>query len=100
MKKVDPVELQLFVNRLAKTHSGSLVKRVRSSLRSILLEAVEQDYRRKSPARLLRITQSIYRGKLRPYTKTTDQDSKQSLQTYDRRSGRQGVLSVIACYIN
>ena len=141
LEEADSVELQRWLNKLAKTHSGSLVKHCRIFLRSIFAEAVEQDYVRKSPARLLRIpelkpvekpyltqeqikkllkaakgmdkvilrlvlvtglrpselfalewksfdpkkkllhiTQSIYRGKLRKYTKTTDIDSRQSLQ--------------------
>jgi integrase len=140
LEDVDAVALQLWINRLAKTHSGSLVRHVRIFLKSIFAEAVEQDFLRKSPARLLRIptlklvekpfltqeqakallkaakgmdkiilrlllttglrpselfalewrhfdaehrllhiTQSIYRGKLRDFTKTTDRDSRQAL---------------------
>jgi integrase len=142
LEESDPVDLQIWLNGLAKSHSGSLVRHVRTLLRSIFNEAVEQDYLRKSPARLIRIpanlkpviktfleqdqikallgvatgmhrlllrlllttglrpselfalewnsldpekkllhiSQSIYRGKLRPYTKTTDGNSRQSLK--------------------
>jgi integrase len=141
LEKADSVDLQRWLNGLAKTHSGSLVKHCRTFLKSIFSEAVEQDYVRKSPARLLRIpdlkpiekpflsleqikklldkaegmdrtllrlllvtglrpselfaltwksfdpdkkllhiTESIYRGKIRPYTKTTDKNSRSSLQ--------------------
>jgi integrase len=140
IEDADPVALQLWLNQLAKTHSGSLVRHVRIFLKSIFAEAVEQDYMLKNPARLLRIpvlkpvkksfltqeqvktllnaakgmdriilrllvatglrpselfalewkhfdakhkllhiTQSIYRGELRDFTKTTDTDSGQAL---------------------
>ncbi len=140
LEDIDSVALQLYLNRLAKTHSGSLVRHVRIFLKSIFAEAVEQDFLRKSPARLLRvptlkpvkktvltpeqakallkeakgidriilrlllatglrpselfalewrhfdvtnklleIAQSVYRGKLRDFTKTTDEDSAQEL---------------------
>jgi len=142
LEKVDKVELQQFLNALAKDYSGSLVKHVRYYLKSIFTEAVEQDYILKSPARSLRlpilkkapkpylkieeikkllevatgrdrlllrvlfttalrpselfalrwkafqsehwrlvIRESIYRGKIRPFTKTTDADSPKSLIT-------------------
>lgn len=55
LEDCDAVTLQLWLNRLAKTHSGSLVRHVRIFLKSIFNEAVEQDFLRKSPARLLRI---------------------------------------------
>jgi integrase len=141
LEDADSVALQTWVNHLAKTHSGSLVKHVRIFLRSIFDEATEQDYIGKSPARLLRIpvlkpvekpyltqpqmhkllkaakgmdrlllrvalvtalrpselfalrwaafdadkkllriTESIYRGKVRQFTKTTDTDSRKELQ--------------------
>lgn len=141
LEDADPVALQLWLNQLAKIRSGSLVRHLRILLRSIFAEAAEQDYIRKSPARLLRIpdlktvvkpfltdeqikallkvakgmdriilrlflttglrpselfslrwksfdaekkllriTESVYRGEIRAYTKTTDQDSRQSLQ--------------------
>jgi integrase len=140
LEDADPVALQLWLNQLAKTYSGSLVRHVRIFLKSIFAEAVEQDYMLKNPARLLRIPtlkavnrpfltqkqvktllgaakgmdkiilrllvatglrpselfalewkhfdakhkllrieQSVYRGKVRDFTKTTDQDSGQTL---------------------
>jgi integrase len=140
IENVDSVALQVWLNHLAKSHSGSLVRHVRIFLKSIFVEAVEQDFVRKSPARLLRIpqlkpvvkpfltreqiqallshakgmdrvllrlllvtalrpselfalywaafkpkkkllkiAQSVYRGKLRDYTKTTDASSRQEL---------------------
>ena len=140
LEDTDPVALQLWLNQLAKTHSGSLVRHVRIFLKSIFAEAVEQDYILKNPARLLRIpvlkavkkpfltqeqikkllgaskgmdkiilrlllttglrpselfalewrhfdkehkllhiTQSLYRGELRDFTKTTDTNSGQAL---------------------
>jgi integrase len=140
LEDVDSVALQVWLNQLSKTHSGSLVKHVRIFLRSIFTEATEQDYVRKSPARLLRvpvlkhvekpyltreqvqrllrvaqsldrvllrlllvtalrpselfalrwrsfdpkrkllkIEESIYRGKIRAYTKTTNPDSRREL---------------------
>lgn len=140
LEDADPVALQLWLNQLAKTHSGSLVRHVRIFLKSIFAEAVEQDYMLKNPARLLRIpvlkavkkpfltqeqikkllgaskgmdkiilrlllttglrpselfalewrhfdakhkllhiTQSLYRGELRDFTKTTDTNSGQAL---------------------
>ncbi len=141
IEDADSVALQTWLNQLAKTHSGSLVKHVRHFLRSIFDEAAEQDYVRKSPARLLRIPvlkpvakpfltqpqihkllktakgvdklllrvmlvtalrpselfalrwasfdakkrllkieESIYRGKVRQFTKTTNKDSSKELQ--------------------
>jgi integrase len=141
LEDADAVDLQVWLNNLAKTRSASLVRHLRILLRSIFSEAAEQDYIRKSPARLLRIpdlkpvakpylaqeqvkrllsvargmdriilrllfctglrpselfalrwkcldaanrllhiTESVYRGEIRAYTKTTDQDSRQSLQ--------------------
>jgi integrase len=141
LEDADPVALQLWINTIAKTRSGSLVRHLRILLRSIFAEAAEQDYVRKSAARmlripllkpvqkpyltleqikqllstaqgmdrivirlflvtglrpselfalrwrsldvekgLLRITESVYRGKLRDYTKTTDATSRAELQ--------------------
>jgi integrase len=140
LREIDEVELQAWLNGLAKEYSASMVRHCRHLLKSIFLEAVEQGYLTRSPARLLRmpivkpvakpfltedeikklletaqgrdrlllrlilatalrpselfalrwscfqpktarllITESVYRGKLRPYTKTTDSDSSKSL---------------------
>lgn len=138
----DAVALQLWINGIAKTRSASAVRHIRIFLKSIYAEAVEQDYIRKSPARMLRlpaalkpvakpfltveqikallgaatgmdyavllllvttglrpseifgarwksfdaegktlrIVESVYRGEVREYTKTTDASSRQELQ--------------------
>ena len=55
IEDMDSVAMQAWLSALAKTHSGSLVKHLRIFLRSILAEAAEQDYIRKSPARSLRV---------------------------------------------
>jgi len=139
---VDPVELQIWVNGLAKKFSGSLVKHVRIFLKSIFAEAVEQDFLHKSSARSLKVpnlkdvpkpylsvdevkrllaaatgrdrvllrlmlvtglrpselfalrwssldetrrclsvTESVYRGEIRPFTKTTHSGSRKELMT-------------------
>ncbi|MGO9575569.1 MAG: tyrosine-type recombinase/integrase [Terriglobales bacterium] len=64
LEEVDLVEMQSWLNALAKKRSGSVVKHLRIFLRSILAEAVEQDFIRKNTARLLRIP------KLRPIKKS------------------------------
>jgi integrase len=140
LDRIDAVTLQVWLNALAKTYSGSVVRHVRLYLKSFFVEAVEQDYIRKSPARhlrlpvvkspakpvlsqdeikrlldvahgkyrlllrvelatalrpselfalrwksfdpqknLLRITESVYRRKIRPFTKTTDSESDSRL---------------------
>jgi len=53
LEDIDSVQLQGWINSLAKTRSASVVKHVRLFLRNILQEAVEQDFLRKSPARAL-----------------------------------------------
>ena len=47
--------MQRWLNDLAKTRSGSVVKHCRTFLRSILEEAADQDFLRKNPAKRLRI---------------------------------------------
>jgi integrase len=132
--------LQRWLDEMAKKRSGSLVRHLRILLKSIFVEAQDQDYIRKSPARslhipllksvkkpyltleqikqllntaqgmdrivihlflvtglrpselfalryrsldvekgLLRITESVYRGKLRDFTKTTDATTRHEL---------------------
>jgi integrase len=63
LEEMDLVEMQEWLNALAKKRSGSAVKHLRIFLRSIMAEAVEQDFVRKNSARLLRIP------KLRPVRK-------------------------------
>jgi integrase len=55
LEQADPVSMQLWIDSLAKTRSASIVQHVRILLKSIYEEAVEQDFIRKSPARLLRV---------------------------------------------
>ena len=57
---MDLVEMQSWVNDLARKRSGSAVKHIRIFLKSIFAEAAEQDFIRKNSARLLRLP------KLRP----------------------------------
>ncbi len=52
---MDLVEMQKWVNAIAKKRSGSAVKHLVFFIRSILSDAVEQDFLRKNPARLLRL---------------------------------------------
>jgi len=52
---LDAVALQQWIDELAKSRSKGLTHHIRIFLKSILAEAVEQDYLRKSPARLLRM---------------------------------------------
>jgi integrase len=76
LEEMDLVETQAWLNDLAKKRSGSVVKHCRIFLRSILAEAVEQDFVRKNPARLLRIP------RLRPVRKNfpTEKDIKAMLK--------------------
>jgi len=55
LDEIDSVELQVWINELAKEYSASVVRHVRQYLKSFFVEAVEQDFMRKSPARLLRL---------------------------------------------
>lgn len=55
LEKVDRVQLQVWINGLAKTHSDSLVKHCRIYLKAILEEAVDQDYLVKNPAKKLEL---------------------------------------------
>jgi integrase len=52
--KIDKVELQSWLNELAKKYSKSIIMHVRTFLKSICSEAVEQDYLIKDPSRHLK----------------------------------------------
>jgi integrase len=65
LEDIDSVELQTWLNALAKTRSGSAVKHCRIFLRSIFAEALEQGYLDKNPARLLKVPK--LRTVKRPY---------------------------------
>lgn len=55
LRKVDNVSLQLWLNELAKTKSGSVIKHLRIFLKSIFAEAIAQKYIDADPARLLKV---------------------------------------------
>jgi integrase len=55
LRKIDNVSLQLWLNELAKTKSGSVVRHCRIFLRSIFSEALAQRYVDIDPARLLKV---------------------------------------------
>jgi integrase len=55
LENADGVEMQAWLNALAKKRSGSVVKHLRIFLRAIMTEAFEQDFVRKNPARMLRV---------------------------------------------
>ena len=65
LRKVDNVSLQLWLNQLAKTYSGSVVKHCRIFLKSIFAEAIAQKYIDIDPARLLSVPK--VKAVLRPY---------------------------------
>jgi integrase len=56
---IDAVALQSWLNDLAEKRSASTVKMAHAYLKSIFEEAVEQDYLKKSPARLLKIPRNL-----------------------------------------
>ena len=66
LENFDKYILQSHLNNLAKTHSKDRVLQIRSYVRAIFAEAVEQDYLVKDPARWLKVP-----AKLRPVDKTT-----------------------------
>ena len=53
VQKVDQVELQSWLNSLAKKRSGSAIKHIRFFLKSIFAAAHDQQYIRRDPARML-----------------------------------------------
>jgi integrase len=55
MEDVDSVQLHGWINTLAKSRSGSAVKHLRIFVRSIMQEALEQNYIRTNPAKMLRV---------------------------------------------
>jgi integrase len=55
LEDMDGIAMQAWLTELAKKRSGSAVKHLRIFLRAIFLEAAEQDYVHKNPARLLRV---------------------------------------------
>jgi integrase len=65
LEDIDNVAMQAWLADLAKKKSASLVIHCRMFLRSIMGEALEQDYVRKNPARLLRLPK--LKAVVRPY---------------------------------
>ena len=59
LRDIDNVQLQVWINQLAETKSGSTVRTMRAYLKSIFSEATEQDYIRKNPARALRVPKQL-----------------------------------------
>jgi integrase len=66
LEDMDGVEMQQWLNALAKDRSGSVVKHLRIFLMAICREAMEQEHMKKNPARLLRIPKlkAVKRGYL------------------------------------
>ena len=56
---ITPVMVQQYLDDLAAKWSASTVRMAHAYLRSIFKEAVEQDYLRKSPARLVRVPKNL-----------------------------------------
>jgi integrase len=54
LENFDKVVLQTHLNKLAKTHSRDRVLQIRSYMRAIFAEAVDQDFIPKDPARMVR----------------------------------------------
>ncbi|HEX3472379.1 MAG TPA: tyrosine-type recombinase/integrase, partial [Silvibacterium sp.] len=66
LENFDKFTLQFHLNQLAKTHSKDRVLQIRSYMRAIFAEAVDQDFLSKDPARMVRPP-----AKLREVDKTT-----------------------------
>ena len=54
LENFDKFTLQTHLNRLAKTHSKDRVLQIRSYMRAIFAEAVDQDFLSKDPARMVK----------------------------------------------
>jgi integrase len=66
LEDIDVVQLQTYIDGLAKTRSKSLTHHVRIFLRSIFETAVDDDFLQKSPARKLRVPKNL-RPVLKPF---------------------------------
>ena len=62
LENFDKVTLQTHLNQLAKTHSKDRVLQIRSYMRAIFAEAVDQDYLPKDPARTVKPPQTCVRS--------------------------------------
>jgi len=70
VEDMDTVQMQTWLNALAKDRSGSVVKHCRIFLKSICAEAVAHGFSRRDPARNLRVP--IVRQIKRPYLTETE----------------------------
>jgi integrase len=59
LERFDKYILQNQLNQLAKTHSKDRVLQIRSYMRAIFAEAVDQDYLPKDPARLVKVPANL-----------------------------------------
>jgi integrase len=59
LEKFDKYILQNHLNQLAKTHSRDRVLQIRSYMRAIFAETVDQDYLSKDPARLVKVPANL-----------------------------------------
>ena len=66
MENIEKFTLQTHLNKLAKTHSRDRVLQIRSYMRAIFAEAVDQDFLSKDPARTVKVP-----ANLREVDKTT-----------------------------
>jgi integrase len=69
LEDIDSVMLQSWLNSLAKKRSGSVVRHIRFFLKAIFLEAIEQDFLKKNPARTLRLPKDLKSRKKEYLTK-------------------------------
>jgi integrase len=89
MENFDKFTLQNHLNRMAKTHSKDRVLQIRSYMRAIFAEAVDQDFLSKDPARMVKVP-----ANLREVDKTTlswDQ-LRAALEKLDQLSLRDWIL--------
>lgn len=89
MENFDKFTLQNHLNKLAKTHSKDRVLQIRSYVRAIFAEAVDQDFLPKDPARMVKVP-----ANLREVDKTTltwDQ-LRDALRELGKRSLRDWIL--------
>jgi integrase len=89
LESFDKVILQAHLNKLAKLHSKDRVLQIRSYMRAIFAEAVEQDFLPKDPARSVKVPQN-----LRAVDKTTPSwdQLRAALEKLDELSLRDWIL--------
>lgn len=89
LENFDKVILQAHLNHLAKLHSRDRVLQIRSYMRAIFAEAVDQSFLQKDPARLVKVPQN-----LREVDKTTLswEQLRAALEKLDELSLRDWIL--------